>query len=81
MMQELNNRINQIQQEIVELQNTKLYAGNMQYDRNVLTEIDAKKVQVLELYNKQVDMLPKFGKDPYKISLWWACSGNRLGQE
>jgi hypothetical protein len=69
MIQELSNRINQIQQEIVELQNTKLYAGNMQYDQSVLIEIDAKKVQVLELYNKQVDMLPKFGKDPYKISL------------
>jgi hypothetical protein len=69
MIQELSNRINQIQQEIVELQNTKLYAGNMHYDQDVLAEIDTKKVQVLDLYNKQVDMLPKFGKDPYKISL------------
>ena len=69
MIQELSNRINQIQQEIVELTDNKLYVGKMQYNPTVLSEIDAKKVQVLDLYNKQVDMLPKFGKDPYKISL------------
>ena len=68
MTQELTNQINKIQQEIVDLQDT-LYAGKMQYNPSVLAEIDAKKVQVLELYNEQVEMLPKFGKDPYKVSL------------
>jgi len=68
MIQELSNRINQIQQEIVELQDNKLCAGK-HYDSSILAEMDAKKVQVLNLYNKQVDMLPKFGKDPYKVSL------------
>lgn len=59
--------IKQLQDEITELQDNKLIVGKT-YDASVLKEIDSKKKQVLELFEKELALLHKPTKSLYRVT-------------
>jgi hypothetical protein len=59
--------ITQLQDEIAELQINKLIVGK-KYDANVLAEIENKKKQVLELYEKELKPLRGDGNSLYRVT-------------